>query len=408
MTTINDRYQEALFRHAIGVEGYEEYLAATLAEILRKTEDDLIGQIFVQYEKLGTSTTGRHLTKAKLKRLNAMLGKIKELRNTAWADVNMHLRSELWDFANVEADFVRDAFEKVVGLEGISLAAPSAAVLRSAVFTDPFRLNDKRSGTLAEWMAGLRESDQDRIHDALRMGYIEGQPVETVIQRIRGTRAGQYRDGILQTTRRGADAIVRTGLLHFGNSARDLVWAGNADVIGGLVWTSTLDGRTTPVCQARSGRIAMFGNREVPKGFKLLVPANARPPAHALCRSLMVAVIDGVGMIGTRPFVVDTRTGKQLKIDFRKLARQNGTTIGVERKKWAVKHVGRAPSKTTYEDFLRNQSIEFQDEVLGPTRGKLFREGGLTLDDLVDRSGRQYNLAELRSRDAEAFFAAGL
>ena len=91
-----------------------------------------------------------------------------------------------------------------------------------------------------------------------------------------------------------------------------------------------------------------------------------------------------------------------------KIARQKGISIKQVRSDWVTKHVGSVPSRTTYEEFLKSQSLEFQTDVLGPTRVKLFLKGGLGLDDLVDRSGRQYNLSELMRRDAEAFRAAGL
>jgi hypothetical protein len=57
---------------------------------------------------------------------------------------------------------------------------------------------------------------------------------------------------------------------------------------------------------------------------------------------------------------------------------------------------------------LRGKPAEFQDEILGVTKGRLFREGGLTLDRFVDSKGREYSLDELRKRDADAFEKAGL
>ena len=62
----------------------------------------------------------------------------------------------------------------------------------------------------------------------------------------------------------------------------------------------------------------------------------------------------------------------------------------------------------TYQDWLKKQTVERQDDILGKTKGQLFRKGGLTLDRFIDRNGRELNLAELRAKNAAAFAKAGL
>ena len=49
-----------------------------------------------------------------------------------------------------------------------------------------------------------------------------------------------------------------------------------------------------------------------------------------------------------------------------------------------------------------------QNRVLGPTRAKLFRKGGMNIERFTDPTGRSYTLAELRRLDSEAFELAGL
>jgi hypothetical protein len=68
---------------------------------------------------------------------------------------------------------------------------------------------------------------------------------------------------------------------------------------------------------------------------------------------------------------------------------------------------GQVPEAETYQTWLKKKSPAFQDDVLGPTRGKLFREG-MPLDRFVDQSGKEYTLAQLRSKDATLFKKAGL
>lgn len=69
---------------------------------------------------------------------------------------------------------------------------------------------------------------------------------------------------------------------------------------------------------------------------------------------------------------------------------------------------GQVPAETTYADWLKSQSAARQDEVLGPTRGRLLRQGDLPMDRMYDHKGRFLTLDQLRARDAAAFEKAGL
>lgn len=406
MANVNNRYQEALFRHATGIEGFEAFLVDELVQILNETEIDLMAQVRERLEQLGPGS--RSPSQNRLKRLESSLKRIKAIRTAAWIEINQELRKELRDLANVEVDFTREAFANALQLEEISLVAPAAPALRAATFDSPFRFNSRRSMPLANWMASLRQGDLNRLEQAIRIGFLEGEDIDSIVRRIRGTRPGKFKDGLLQLTRLQTETVVRTSVNHFANAARATTWEANTDVILGLRWTSVLDGRTTPICQARDGDVSPLGDNVLPPGMTLLNPPNARPPAHAQCRSIMVAIVSPEGVVGRRPFVTDIRTGKKREIDFRKMARTQGRSVSEVRAEWAKQRVGTVPAETTYDTFLRKQSAKFQDEVLGPKRGKLFREGNLGPDDFVRNDGRRYTLSELRRRDAEAFRKAGL
>jgi len=70
--------------------------------------------------------------------------------------------------------------------------------------------------------------------------------------------------------------------------------------------------------------------------------------------------------------------------------------------------IGQVPAKTTYLDFLRRQPAAIQDDILGRTRGRLFRTGRLDLKSFVDRTGAEIPLDQLAKMHAGAFRAAGL
>jgi hypothetical protein len=65
---------------------------------------------------------------------------------------------------------------------------------------------------------------------------------------------------------------------------------------------------------------------------------------------------------------------------------------------------GQVPSKITYQEWLKKQSVERQNEVLGVTKAKLFREGGLPIDKFVSPKGHVYTLDQLKERNAKQFY----
>jgi len=61
---------------------------------------------------------------------------------------------------------------------------------------------------------------------------------------------------------------------------------------------------------------------------------------------------------------------------------------------------GPVPAGTDYAGWLRQQSAALQDEILGPNRGRLFRAGTVTLEEMVRTDGRTVTLKELARRIA--------
>lgn len=119
----------------------------------------------------------------------------------------------------------------------------------------------------------------------------------------------------------------------------------------------------------------------------------------------MTGLLDGEGIVGDRK-VVTLKDGT--KVDFRQLAKQQGTTVARARSRWINKNFGNNPDVMTYQDWLKAQPAALQDEVLGQRKGKLFRDGGLTVDSFADRAGNELTLKQLSLRRPEAFDKAGL
>ena len=69
---------------------------------------------------------------------------------------------------------------------------------------------------------------------------------------------------------------------------------------------------------------------------------------------------------------------------------------------------GQIPADTSFTAWLRSKPAGFQDEVLGSTRGKLFRANEIEVDKFTNNKGVVYTLDQLRERDAALFKKAGL
>ena len=124
-------------------------------------------------------------------------------------------------------------------------------------------------------------------------------------------------------------------------------------------------------------------------GGNIALARDPDRPSIPECRSTSVPVIDG-GPLGTRPAV------PLLKSELDGLSRE-------ARRRRVRELVGPVPAETTYSQFLRRQSAAFQDEVLGRSRGRLFRSGRLDLWILsisksAGRCEAEIDLAELNLR----------
>lgn len=398
LTTANQIYLDAALRHQIGLRRYSAGLNKRIARLLEDADAELTARLRTRLDRF----QGRPMDYTG-ERWRALLQDMTAARAAALGEVRKLARSELNTLAAMEAQREATLLAGSIPIE-VSFAAVSSDQLRAIVSSRPFQ-----GRLLRDWFNNLERADQGRLRQALQLGMTQGEPTDDIVRRIVGTRRNNYADGILSISRRDAQAITRTAVNHVSNTARGYVWEANDDIITARIWVSTLDGRTSAVCRARDGkgRPTKEGG-SLPEGVERLVPRDATPPAHINCRSTMVAYIDGVGLVGNRPTVTDTRTREKREVDFRRIAREQGRSIKDVRRDWAERNVGTVPASTDYQTFMGRQSAAFQDEVLGRTKGRLFREGGLKLDHFVDRAGNELNLAQLAATRPEAFRRAGL
>lgn len=206
------------------------------------------------------------------------------------------------------------------------------------------------------------------VSNTVRIGYEQGKTTQQIIQSIMGTKAMRFMDGVTAVNRRNASSVVRTSIQHVAATAREVTYEQNSDLIQGIEWVSTLDSKTTLICQSLDGK-------------KFKINEGPRPPIHINCRST------------TAPDL-----GDDLKFLDKGATRSSSS--------------GPVSANETYYTWLKKQSPEFQDQVLGRERARLFRDGGLTPQRFaalqLDKNFQPLTLAQLRAVEPLAFQRAGL
>ena len=356
LVALNDDILDAEISHSIGLHRLATGIIGRMISIL----DSMDSEIYDVVRKRDPyGTTG----KWSYNRIRLILEDVMSLNKEAYVLVHRLLGDELRELAVYEANFQGSLLQRIVPIR-YSFRIPSLVQLHAAVTDAPFE-----GALLSEWVAGMEEGRYSRLRNAIRISFVNGEPLDAMHRRIRGSPAAKFKDGVLAISRRSAETVGRTAVMHTATAARQLTFEANADLIKGIQWVSTLDTRTTPICRARDGKVWP-------------VDEGPRPPAHLNCRSTTTPVV---------------KSWKELGIDLDEAP--EGTRASM---------TGQVPAKTTYEEWLRRQSVDMQNEVMGIAKATLFRKGNLSMEKFVDATGRAYTLAELKARESEAWKRAGL
>lgn len=286
-------------------------------------------------------------TDFQMHRLTALSADIQALFDEANAEFGKQLTLELNDFTEYEVGFQYRMLGNAVTTE---LTLPAIEQVVAAVTTAKAELISGKKVqrlTISEMVETLG-SKPKTIENRIRAGIIEGKSVDQMVRDIM-----RIAD---QVNKRDARTIVRTAFNLAGSEARKAVVAANSDIITGEKWISTLDGRTSDVCMGRDGKVYDVGS-------------GPYPPAHFSCRSLRTPIVDPKYAI---PGVKGLRSSRNPDGSVEKIA-----------------------GETTYNSWLKRQPADFQDEVLGVERAKLFR-GGMNVDKFTDDEGRTLTLEQLK------------
>jgi len=353
---------DATIRHSVFLEklkaGEVKKFAPFLKEIDRAVREQL---------------TKSDLTEYNVKRLTKLLDEVDSLLLGIFDKYSDQLSLNLIDLANYEARFEATALGRAAPASAtFDAVIPTAAAIRTAVLTNPLSVRGTGGGKLlTSFIKDWTAAERDRVSGAIRQGFFEGQTNFQVIRRIRGTKAAGYSDGILATTNRNASTVVHTAVQHVASQARMETIKENTDVVSEVEIVATLDSKTSQQCRSMDKR-------------RFPVDSGPRPPFHPNCRTTFVPV---------------TKWSKFLSKDATRAS--VGPNGGDQ-----------VAASLSYYDWLKLQPSAFQDQALGPTRAKLFRDGGLTLERFselqLDRHFQPLTLIQMKELEPLAFEKAGI
>lgn len=259
------------------------------------------------------------------------------------------------------------------------LAGDTAMVVAGAEIYKTARKTPFAGGQLVEYLfADIAANLRKKVEYVIRDGISQGQTNQQIIQRIKGKKSLDYKDGILSKTESEIERQVRTARSHISTATYiDTYKALGYEYVKVV---ATLDGRTCKYCASIDGDV-----------FSIDDPLRPRFPVHPNNRTTYVPCNKDGEIAGLRPFVMDERKVKDIPKDERKHL------------------IGQLDANTSFKEFFEQSDEFFQRTWLGKSKYELYKKGEYSIDKFADPlNKRGYTLAEMRALDQKTFEAVGL
>lgn len=346
MSTTQTFLKDASTRHAIFLERFSGGQLNRLVPFLEEILDKAVLKL-----------TRTDITKANKIRTQGLITQLRADIGVVHGALREHIQDSIKEFAEKETDFNLRMFNKSTNL--VEFVPPSSAQVTAAVFGTPITTIDESISIDKALEAFSKKKVQDIIK-TVKTGIVSGNTSQEIAMEL---------TTLTTLHKRQVGTLVRTITNHVSTATRVAITEANEDIIKGYQWVATLDSGTTETCASLDGRI-------FPK------TSNTKPPIHWGCRSTIIPVV--------------RKKYNQV---------EPGT---IERPAVGADGVEAVDARTTYNSWLKRQPKRFQEEVLGKTKAKLFREGGLSMRSFVDKNFKPLTLDELMKTEPLAFERAGI
>lgn len=256
--------------------------------------------------------------------------------------------------AQVSASATTDSLLMAVGNQVTMAAIPTASYLETLAGNTIIQ-----GATQSAWWSRQSEDTAFKFQSAVRQGLVGAETTPQIVRRVRG---------VLDLSKRNAETLVQTSVQSVANATREKIFADNNDIMSGKEWSAALDRRTCPTCGALDGKRWTTDGKPISNSMVYQIP-----PKHFRCRCSMIPVL---------------KTWKELGINMDELS--DSTRASME---------GQVTDKT-FSDWLKRKTESdptFADRTLGKGRAELWRNGKITMDQMIS-GGKPLSLSELKAK----------
>ena len=349
-------FEDAAIERQTALIRYAEGKAKTINPVLLAIIDYLTTRIPKEGELITTKKDLDQLIKDVTARLD------KEF--TGWE--NGQFLPMFKDVIETELEFDQSAIEAIV--DDYTAAAPPVAKVEKAAYLNPLVINTGAEAVMFErYISDWQPREINKVIGIIRGGFSTGMTTQQIVRDICGTKSSKYRDGALNKTRADIQGMVHTTVQHLASTSRNSFAQENDDLVIGMRDIATLDVKTSSQCKVRDQQVYLFSKYG---------KNHPSPPYHRRCRTAQVFEFSGEYSF--------LKEGRKRPAVFEGKAEQVGGT-------------------RQYYDILKNQPAAVQDDALGKTKGKIFRNAGLTPEEFkqatVDQFYRELTLDEMAAKN---------
>ncbi|CQD98145.1 phage protein [Yersinia intermedia] len=221
MATINERLRDEAIAHSLFQSRYATGVARKMVKVLNESDAELSARLIVALDEVNPNSVT-------VKRLEGLLVSVRQVNKQAVDAMYSSLADELLDFAKHEAGYQLSLFDSLLPgpvLNRFPLAAITQEQVYSAAMAQPFQ-----GRLLRDWAENIEADRMTRIINTVKNGYLAGDTVEQMARKVRGTRARNYQDGVIEAGRKNATAVVKTAVTHLAAVARDKFADNNSNI----------------------------------------------------------------------------------------------------------------------------------------------------------------------------------
>jgi len=338
---LSDEIQDVITRHQVYLLRYSAGREKEAAQYIDEITQRITDELM-----------NDELTDMDIQRLNRFMDEIVEFQQDLMGQLEEKILDDVDDLANQETDWATAMLSNFLG----ELDTPSRIETQLAVFAGILPVAGL---TIRSLVSRFRQKKIAQTVQSIRDGITLRENNQQIIGRMQT---------INPLHKKQAGVLIKTITNYTSVQARDVAMRLNPNFFDGYEWVSVLDSRTSLICASRDGTVYPFTNDPV---------LSPKPPAHFSCRSTIT------------PKLKPQFESRQTKQPRRTAEGAKGKT--------------KVNAQTNYQSWLTRQPAAFQDEVLGKTRGLLFRRGKLPISKFVDESGKTLTLNELRKVEPEVF-----